>query len=407
MVSMIFGPKPSKLEQARQAVADAAHDAASALSDAASSVAESAHSLADSAHSLVEKAPKIASSVGEVVSSKVEAVRHRGEHAVDEASDSVEAAQLKAAATKKAAEIAAKEAEKAALDAQKKTEAEIDRLQEELYRKWDELDKQQEFIESQAEKLAQQSYSLEEQASEIHTRRKAPTSVKVNDYDDGFEYEVVAEKESGSSLWLVVGAAVFIGAALVYFFAPGSGRRSRAAIKDRLSKVKDDAVDKVTGAADAASQKASEVTERAEDLSHRASDKLAEVADSSAPATASIDHAVETYEDTVPSDTQELAEEVKVAANDAVEGVAVDSSKELDTIETAATVAAQNSPQHPNIFDKVADIAGNAADAAEHFAGIDKEDNKEVDVTEGENSAEADAAPTQESTSANKKKKGK
>ena len=65
---------------------------------------------------------------------------------------------------------------------------------------------------------------------------------------------------------------VAVVAALVYFFAPNSGKRSRAAIKDRLGKVKDDLVDAGTKSADATAV-------RVEELASKSDAKLDDVSD--------------------------------------------------------------------------------------------------------------------------------
>lgn len=69
--------------------------------------------------------------------------------------------------------------------------------------------------------------------------------------------------------WIVVGLAV--GAALALLLAPTSGRRSRAAIKDRLGKVGDGAVDATTATAD----KIVDIAHRVEGLANNVEAKIA------------------------------------------------------------------------------------------------------------------------------------
>ncbi len=75
--------------------------------------------------------------------------------------------------------------------------------------------------------------------------------------------------ESGSKwAWILIGLA--IGAVLAILFAPTTGRRSRAAIKDRLGKVSEGAID----AATATSDKVVDIAQRVEGLAHKAEAKL-------------------------------------------------------------------------------------------------------------------------------------
>ncbi len=463
---MFFRPTPSNLDKAKQAAKDAASNAKEAAENAASAAklaaGNAAHSALESAHSLLDRAPHIAADVADKVSAKatavgetlsdardsvaakVEAVRHRGESAVVVTPDfagSMASAQHKAEAARKAADLVNREAERAELEVQHKADAKIARIKREMADKRAEFEHEQALLEERAARLDAARLPLRPHAEDVPFHRPAPAQIEervvvvpappvevaapvVEHHDeDDFEYHVVAEKEGGSKLWLIVGGAVFVGAALIYFFKPGSGRRSRAAIKDRLAKVKDDAVDKVTGASDAAPAASQEtvITRRAEDLSHRTDEKLAEVIEHlSTPTelavaqptkedTPAVVRSVETYEDAMPAPTtDDLSREVSVASSDAVEGVAVEAYEPLGHIETAATAGSQlDEPHHPNIFDKVAGVVGHVAEVAEHFAGEDKDGAKEK-AAEIEAAAEAAKHETKEEReSASKKKKGK
>ena len=459
---MFFRPTPSKFDQAKQA----ARDAVSAVSGAAGSVAEtvagSAQSFLEHApkiaagvgdavsakagvvgSAVVEKASGVggvvaakAATVGEslagardVVAAKVESVRNR---AANEADDSVEAAQIKAAAARKAADLAAREAERTTRDAQKKAEAEIARAQRELAQKRADFERGQILVEERTEKLDEPRLSAQEQADELRARHKATvkieplaqlqapivgkasthieipvpahahTNLEIQDADHDFEYQVVAEKQGGSKLWLVIGAGVFLGAALVYFFAPGSGRRSRAAIKDRLAKVKDQAVDKVTGASDAASTLALEPSQHIDSLAE-ATASFSQLQEAHGSV---VEHAAETDEDIAQTELP-LSEEVDVASSDAVEGVAVEADEPLGRIETAAGAESEVEAHHPNIFDKVAEVVGNVAGVAEHLAGEDKDGAKEkaAEIKAAAESARHESKEEREASTKKKKSK--
>lgn len=386
--AMLFSQPSSKLELARRAAADAAKnvagsagslaDSAQALAGSAGSIlgsaahnaADSAQSLAQtaagsaqslaqsavgSAQSLAQTAGKGASTASEILSSKAGALLHRGGEtvvetakatsgAVDVASDSVEAARVKALAAQKTAEASARESEAAAREAQKRAEAEIARYEQQLAGKRAEFEAQQKSVEVRQSELNSASADSAREAEEIRLRRSAPVHIDVEEQPEGdFEYQVVKEKKSGFSIWTLLGAAVLIGAAL-YFLVPKGGRRSRAAIKDRLNKVKGDLVDKTTSAADAASDKVEGATETATNA-----------------------------RETTTAPTGAVVESHTVTS-DSVEGVAIEGTRAA-RIETAGTVAeAGDGPQHPNIFDKVAGVVGSAASATEHFAGDAKDD---------------------------------
>lgn len=377
---MFFSQPPSKLELARRAAADAAKNAAgsagsfagsagSLIGGAAHSAADSAQSLAQtaagsaqslaqsaagSAQSLLESAGKSASTATDALSSKAGALLHRGGGAVvdtakvasdvsDAPSDSVENARAQAVATQKSAEVSAREAEAAARDAQKRAEAEIARDKSQLAQRQAEFEAQQKTVETRQTELKAARAESARGAEEIRLRRVAPVHIDVEETreDEGdFEYQVVKEKSRGFSIWTILGAVALIGAA-IYFLVPKSGRRSRAAIKDRLNKVKGDLVDKTTSAADAASDKT-------QPLAHPPA-KVIEA--TPAPTSAPTGPAIESRTVTV----------------DSVEGVTAEgaSTGRTETADAEAT----DGPQHPNIFDKVAGVVGSAATATEHFAG--------------------------------------
>ena len=451
--AMFFKPTPSKFDKAKIA----ARSAASAAKEAAE---HAAHSVAESAHSLFEQAPHIAAGVADAVSAKaavvgeslsdardsvaakVEAVRHRGEATIaPDMAGSMASAQHKAEAARKAADLVNREAERAELEVQKKAETKIARIKREMADKRAEFEHEQALLAERAARLDAARLPFAPHTEEVRAQRPAPVQIEERvvvpappvevpspapapvvehhkNEDDGFEYHVVAEKEGGSKLWLIIGGAVFVGAALIYFFKPGSGRRSRAAIKDRLAKVKDDAVDKVTGASDAAPQRETEAIRRAEELSLRADDKLAEVIEHLSTPTElavaqpekeipePVARAVETYEDAMPLPEEDLSHEMRVASADAVEGVAVEAYEPLGHIETAASAGSQlDEPHNPNIFDKVAGVVGHIAEAAENLAGEDKDKD-----SAGEKAAEIEVAAheaSEEAKNPGKKKKSK
>jgi gas vesicle protein len=81
---------------------------------------------------------------------------------------------------------------------------------------------------------------------------------------------IEVEYSENGSKWLWIFAGLAVGVVIALLFAPTSGRRSRAAIKDRLSKVGDGAQD----AAAATSDKVVDIAQRVEGIAHKVEAKL-------------------------------------------------------------------------------------------------------------------------------------
>lgn len=344
---------PTKLEIAQKAVSNAAH-----------SLLESAPTerLLD----FKNQALDVLAHTGENVAAKIENARHSAEEFRKKADEDVETgvqtAQTRALAAKKAAEIAIKAADKAARDAKAKADAHIQQLQTQLSARKGELEQQEARLEDEAQRLqAQTEAQIKAEQSE---REKIAKNAKPADNATIYEDEAievhVRHSQPGGSPLILIGVALIIGAALVYLFAPGSGRRSRAALKDKLDQLKD-----------SATTKGKELAARAEDAKNDASEKVAQTAEKASESIEKTESnaevlAVETYEDAIPhqagiandvsdaiDDTTEAARETLDAAKNSAEGVAAEAKK---------------SRRKPNVFDKAAEVAHNAADKVEDLA---------------------------------------
>lgn len=105
--------------------------------------------------------------------------------------------------------------------------------------------------------------------ADLDLEKTKPKVARQRDDEDRELAEVQISDGGSKTGWILLGLAV--GAVLALLLAPTSGRRSRAAIKDRLGKVSDGAVDAVT----ATSDKVVDIAQRVEGLSHKVEAKLA------------------------------------------------------------------------------------------------------------------------------------
>jgi gas vesicle protein len=292
---------PSKIEVAKKTVSNAAHAIIEAVPT--EKIEDKFDELKKSAAVVALHAAQVAHHAGEVAAHKLEELQHAavewGEsaagvahRATDSAHHAGEAATAKAqaarevlherAATLKDSAISLKSSlhdrashestvSKAEAQAAKHAAAQFaknaaDEAREEAEQKLaDEVEEKQQ----EAKKLRKK---LENKAREEKLEAEAKIAKKTAEIDvprlktGNIEVEYA---ESGSKWsWILIGLAV--GATLAILFAPTSGRRSRAAIKDRIGKVGDGAVD----AATATSDKIVDIAQRVEGLAHKVEAKL-------------------------------------------------------------------------------------------------------------------------------------
>ncbi len=206
-----------------------------------------------------ERAQKVAQREAQAARARAEAVKARAEakgaeiarKAADEAEKQ---ADLEVQATKNEAVDAANAAKSALAD----EKAAIERAAREAKSA---AENEARNLKKRAEKDAQTATRL----AETETSEVGIAEVEVAEVETS-EVEVA---QSGSKWgWILLGLA--LGAIAALLFAPTSGRRSRAAIKDRLGKVSDGAVDAVT----ATSDKVVDIAHRVEGLANKAEAKL-------------------------------------------------------------------------------------------------------------------------------------
>ncbi len=350
---MFFRPTPSKWEQARRAASAAASSAADAAQSALGTAIGGARSAASAAPQFAGDAAHSFAGVAQEIRDAVAGALHPADGSGKDA-DAVETAAIKAQSAKQAAELAARGAERAARNADAAAQAQLERAQRDAAQKRAEFEAEQERLEARAEELAQARHDAHIRAAEV---------AALPDYDD-FQDEprVVAKESGGSKLLFLVGALVFVSAALLYFFKSGKGGDSRSALEERLAKVKDDATDKLESAAPSPTE-LSPVAPPARD------EKMAEVLEMFSTPTESAVMA--------PS----AAPVVEVAVRVVQSAQGVEAYEPLGHMETTgATVAADEEVPHPNVFDKVAQVVGKAASAAEHLAGEDAVHAHEAEV---------------------------
>lgn len=288
-----LGEGASKTAQNVQSAGQVAATAAAAKAGVAAQTAR--ESAQNARENLGEKAGTLRHSATESVSSFRETLKERTSHdfkigskeaqnaketAEKAAQREVMATQARAEATKakveaKEAEIAAKLARKTAneADRQASDEAEAAKTQAVEAKKAAQLQAQAEsealaLIEREKQQLkATEKESRRRARREIEERQSS--SREVRHQGSGAESSEIEIAESGSKWsWILMGLA--LGAVAALLLAPTSGRRSRAAIKDRLGKVSDGAVDAVT----ATSDKVVDIAQRVEGLANKAEAKL-------------------------------------------------------------------------------------------------------------------------------------
>ena len=225
-----------------------------------------------------------------------------------------------------------KEAEKIAAHAQKEAERIAHQAEKDAERAAHQAEKDAERAAHQAEKEAYKAQkAAKKRGREIEVplgeTTILPVEIEEGDIeayalDEDVEIEV---REDGSRLPLVF-ILVAIVAALVYFFAPNSGRRSRAAIKDRLGKVKDDIVDASTKSSDATAT-------RVEELVAKSDSKLDDISDAAPGIAAVLGEKIENASDALADKIENAAEsarDVSMMASDKIEDVKESVSARID-----------------------------------------------------------------------------
>ncbi|PQV63732.1 BON domain-containing protein [Abditibacterium utsteinense] len=273
-----------------EGVSKTAHGAAHSVSQSAGQTAASAAAKAttvaanarDSAQvareNLGEKAGTLRNSAAETATSLRDNLKARASHdakdAHQEAHNAKEAAQKlaqrEAEAARARAEAAkaktqAKEAQIAAEVALKNAEAAVKEADDEAEATKNEAIEAKHAAKTEAKAAA----TREKEKTKKEIKERASQAAELLPQTSGADSSEIEIAESGSKWgWILIGLA--LGALIAIFVAPTSGRRSRAAIKDRLGKVSEGAVDAVT----ATSDKVVDIAHRVEGLAHKAEAKL-------------------------------------------------------------------------------------------------------------------------------------
>lgn len=295
---------PSKVDVVKKTVSNAAHALVDAVPTEA--IEDKLDDLKKTAAQVALHAAQAAYHAGEVAAHKLEEWQHSAEALGETASGAAQrasvsahqagesaaaAAAVKAKAAKEAA-LAAKEAAQHAKDALQERAVGLkdsaaslrDSLQERVThdvaaRAKDARDAKAD-LENAAKEKAVAAAAKADDAKAFVADKKTKWDNKKAQVADGLpELEDVkfkapnieVEYSDGSSKWQWILLGIALGALLAILFAPTSGRRSRAAIKDRLGKVGGGAAD----AATAASDKAIDIAHRVEGLAHKAEAKVA------------------------------------------------------------------------------------------------------------------------------------
>lgn len=320
-----FKKPPSRLESARNAVSGAVSEAANSLSDtifgAAGTAAQVAESLSQRAHDLIENAP-IESTVagaaekldalkagavagvagagagiagaGAKVADKIASVRDKSAEKV-EAAETVETAE--AVESAEAVETAEQEVAPDARATREQAQADIDFMQSQAKQYKREFEAQLKRQKTQFEAAIKRANSrLEAEQARVeretkkldNARRKredreplpvAPTDEiyaddevgePMDDYDAGdfdADYAQNYGKKKGGGGWLLFGGLLLAGA-VYYLFSTTGGKRSKAAIQDRIGQVASGEREAKTGPSDANGETVIEAASEALDRSN-------------------------------------------------------------------------------------------------------------------------------------------
>lgn len=286
---------PSRVEVAKKAVSDAAHSIIDAVPTeliedkiddlkksavgAALHAAQVAHHASEVASHKLEELQHAAGALGEAATG----VAHRVTHSAHDAGEGAVAA---AAAKAKAAREAAHSTKESLQDkvgllagsAVALKSALHDRVSHDVEAGKERAHEVKEDAEEAAHDTANAGKSwffakkaeVEDRVDDVELPSVTPPSVDMSRVptwkNGGVEVEY---SDSGSKwAWILLGLAV--GALVALLFAPTSGRRSRAAIKDRLGKVTSGAADASKGTAD----KVVDIAHRVEGIAHKVETKL-------------------------------------------------------------------------------------------------------------------------------------
>ena len=300
-----FQKPPSRAETAKKAVADAVSGAAHTLSDtvtsAAATAGQVAESLSERAHDLVEKAPtdlhlaqaaeklgalKAGASAGvaaagaglaEKVASAREKTAPPTEAAVPDVRRARKQAQSQINTMQKQAEQYRRDLEKTMAREEAQFEADKARLDAEKER----LMRESEDEINRIQKRARRRKNRREAEEEVVMVPVAPTDEIIAYDEDGepmpdYDAEDYDEDygKSGGNGWLWFGGLLLAGAGAVYYlFSTTGGKRSKAAIQDRISQVKSGDRETVIEPSDAGEEVA-EVTEAATEAFDRSNERI-------------------------------------------------------------------------------------------------------------------------------------
>ncbi len=276
-----LGALQNAASQLGEGVSSAGQSAAATAAAKASAATQSARETAQSTRETLGETAKTAASFKDHLlhraadDFKIGSKEAQHAKAVAQKAAEREANAIKARAAAVEAKKQAKKLEKEADNAQKEADSSASQAQQAAADAIAQAKAAREESEAQAQEQAALS------AKELKTQAKAEAKARAKAADDEreaksarggeeIEFAEVQIAEGGSKWgWIVIGLA--LGAVLVLLFAPTTGRRSRAAIKDRLGRVGDGAVD----AATATSDKIVDIAQRVEGLTHKVEAKLA------------------------------------------------------------------------------------------------------------------------------------
>ncbi len=268
---------PSKVEIVKKGVSDAAH----ALLDAVPTekIEDKLDDLKKTAAQVALHAAQVAHHAGEIAAHKVEDLQHSASALGETASSAAHQVTESAAARAQAARESAQHAREALQERTASLKGSAASLKDNWHHRAANAaeDAQEEAREAAkvAEKTAKReakearaaAEAAQDKVSDKKAEREARARDKAREFDES-DLEIEVSETHSKWLWIVLGLAA--GALLVFLLAPTTGRRRRAAIKDRLGKVSEG----VTDAATAASDKAVDIAHRVEGLAHQIETKI-------------------------------------------------------------------------------------------------------------------------------------
>lgn len=262
-------------------------------------------------------------------------------------------AALKAAEELKAAEKAAREqaqaeAEKAEREARALLEAKAEEQAEDAKLEVKSALESERVAEKISKKAAKAQAKALAQAEKA--RNKTEREFLSRDDNEAESGEIQIADSGSKWAWILLGLA--LGAVLALLLAPTSGRRSRAAIKDRLGKVSDGVVDAATSTSD----KAVDIAQRVDGLAHKVEAKMA--ADSEGEDDATIADRVRST-----LGHHDIAKTIERLNIDCIEGVVTLRGPHLEAAQHDAILTAVKTI--PGVKDVIADFGAEASSDGE------------------------------------------